>query len=395
MSSTPTFVRNQGLDILRGIAILLVLINHVEPSVLPGLPALNGAVGAVYWRLRSIGWSGVDMFFVLSGFLISGLLFKEIERTGSLALGRFWGRRAFKIIPSYAVLLAVLAWTGATAWLDTSSPTATVTSLVQHGLFLQNYLEHNPNGPTWSLAVEEHFYLLLPCLLLLFSQGGITPALFERRVLTSGLAVMIVVLIARCYHAWQSGVHTEDYRLSHFRIDSLFLGVLVQLLARRKHPIAQKIIAHPWWALAAAATLIAPSLVMGRSHPVMFTIGFTALGLGYALVLLVFSQGFDFRKPALLGRLLARIGTWSYNIYLWNFFFTGLPLGGYSLAQGWLASSIMHPLLEVIARGVLFIIVSIAVGAIFTWLVENPFIKLRDILLPASKQQPNQADPVS
>lgn len=393
MPPAPTFVRNQGLDILRGVAILLVLVNHVEPSVLPGLPELNGAAGAVYWRLRSMGWSGVDMFFVLSGFLISGLLFKELERTGSLALGRFWGRRAFKIIPSYAVLLAVLAWTGATEWLDTTSLATSVNSLLQHGLFVQNYLEHNPNGPTWSLAVEEHFYLLLPGLLLLLSRGA-TPVPFERRVLTAGLVVMVIVLATRCHHTWQSGVHSEDYRLSHYRIDSLFLGVLVQLVARRKHGLAQTIVSYPWWALTAAAVLIAPSLVMGRSHPVMFSIGFTGLGLGYALVLLVFSQGFDFRHPGLLGRILARIGTWSYNIYLWNFFITGLPLGGYALAQGWLAASISDPVPEVLARGALFIMVSIAVGAAFTWLVENPFLWLRDALLPAGRRTAIPATPI-
>lgn len=385
MTPAPAFVRNQGLDILRGIAILLVLVNHVEPSVLPGLPELSGAAGAVYWRLRSLGWSGVDMFFVLSGFLISGLLFKELERTGGLALGRFWGRRAFKIIPSYAMLLAVLAWTGATSWLDTTSASTVLSSLLQHGLFVQNYLEHNPNGPTWSLAVEEHFYLLLPGLLLLLSRRA-TPAQFERRVLITGALMMAVVLAGRCIHAWQVGVHTEDYRLSHFRIDSLFLGVLVQLLARRKHGLAHAVISHPWRALALASGLIAPSFFMGRSHPVMFSLGFTGLGLGYTLVLLVFSQGFDFRHPGLLGRVLARIGTWSYNIYLWNFFLTGLPLGGYALAQSWLAAGVADPVLEVIARGTLFILVSIAVGAAFTWLVENPFLWLRDAILPANRR---------
>jgi peptidoglycan/LPS O-acetylase OafA/YrhL len=385
MSSPPAFVRNQGLDILRGVAILLVLVNHVEPSVLPGLPELSGAAGAVYWRLRSLGWSGVDMFFVLSGFLISGLLFKELERTGSLALGRFWGRRAFKILPSYAVLLAVLAWAGATHWLDTSSPSMVLSSLIQHGLFVQNYLEHNPNGPTWSLAVEEHFYLLLPGLLLMLWRSA-SVAQFERRVLTVGVVVMAVVLAGRCLHAWQAGVHTEDYRLSHFRIDSLFLGVLVQLLARRKHGLALAVIKHPWRALAVAAMLIAPSFFMGRSHPVMFSVGFTGLGLGYALVVLVFAHGFDFRHPSLPGRVLAQIGTWSYNIYLWNFFLTGLPLGGYALAQAWLATGIADPMLEVVARGTLFIIVSVAVGAAFTWLVENPFLWLRDVVLPASRR---------
>jgi peptidoglycan/LPS O-acetylase OafA/YrhL len=164
-------------------------------------------------------------------------------------------------------------------------------------------------------------------------------------------------------------------------------------MARREHGLAQTILSHPWWALAAASVLIAPSLVMGRSHPIMFSIGFTGLGLGYALVLLVFSQGFDFRHPGLLGRILARIGTWSYNIYLWNFFLAALPLGAYALAQGWLASSLSDPVPEVLARGALFIGVSIAVGAAFTWLVENPFLWLRDALLPTSRRTTSPTPP--
>ena len=379
--SSPSFVRNQGLDILRGIAILMVLINHVEPGVLPGLPALNGAAGGVYWHLRSFGWSGVDMFFVLSGFLISGLLFKELERTGTLALGRFWGRRAFKVIPSYAVHLIVLSVTGATAWLDTTSLATTASSLVKHGLFCQNYLENNPNGPTWSLAVEEHFYLVMPCMLLLLAWKA-DLAQFERRVLYTGVTILVTVLAARCYHAIHSGVDAGDFRLSHFRIDSLFLGVLVQLLARRKHPIAKAVLGRPWLALAAAAVLIAPSFMLGRAHPLMFSVGFTSLGLGYALVLLVFAQGFDLRHPGPLGRSLATIGTWSYNIYLWNFFLVSLPLTQHLLKQSWLVNPVLHPVIAVLVRGGVFIITAIAVGAAFTKLVEAPFLWLRDRVIP-------------
>jgi peptidoglycan/LPS O-acetylase OafA/YrhL len=389
--SSPSFVRNQGLDILRGIAILMVLINHVEPGVLPGLPLLHGAVGGIYWRLRSFGWSGVDMFFVLSGFLISGLLFKELERTGTLALGRFWGRRAFKVIPSYAALLVVLAATGATSWLDTTSVSTVATSLVKHGLFCQNYLENNPNGPTWSLAVEEHFYLVMPCLLLLLAWKA-SLAQFERRVLFTGVTILVAVLVLRCVHTVQGGVDPGDFRLSHFRIDSLFLGVLVQLLARRKHPIAKAVLARPWLALAAAAVLIAPSFVLGRAHPLMFSVGFTSLGLGYALVLLVFAQGFDLRHPGALGRMLAIIGTWSYNIYLWNFFLVSLPVTQLILKQSWFVDPVQQPAMAVLLRGGVFALTAIAVGAAFTKVVEAPFLWLRDRVIPqAARPQPVDA----
>ena len=105
--------------------------------------------------------------FSLPGvFLISGLLFNELEKTGRLNWGRFWMRRGFKIWPSYLFLLLVLALTGATHYVDYHSPLSALGSILVHVFFLQNYLPGgNPNGPTWSLAIEEHFYLLLPILL--------------------------------------------------------------------------------------------------------------------------------------------------------------------------------------------------------------------------------------
>src|SRR6187402_2383755 len=96
--------RNQGLDVLRGLAVLLVVFNHFEPATIPGMVLPSGMFGWAYWRVHGLGWSGVDCFFVLSGFLMSGLLFKELQETGKLRLGRFWTRRCFTILPSYVFL---------------------------------------------------------------------------------------------------------------------------------------------------------------------------------------------------------------------------------------------------------------------------------------------------
>ena len=84
--------RMLALDVLRGLAVLLVIVWHW-----PGKGAGLGPLGAV----SHVGWTGVDLFFVLSGYLISGLLFKEWDRTGSIVLRRFWLRRGFKIWPAY------------------------------------------------------------------------------------------------------------------------------------------------------------------------------------------------------------------------------------------------------------------------------------------------------
>src|ERR1019366_6522082 len=145
--------RSPQLDLLRGMAVLLVIAHHYP----------------YYDYLYRVGWAGVDLFFVLSGFLISGLLFTDWKRTGRLSIGRFFLRRGLKIYPGFYVFLLI-----------------TALSLRLHGgrfwnevLFLQDYL---PNfwAHTWSLAVEEHFYLLLPFVLLIFSKSATPGKTFFR-----------------------------------------------------------------------------------------------------------------------------------------------------------------------------------------------------------------------
>jgi len=131
--------RNPSLDVLRGVAVLLVLGYHAQ------FPAFR------------IGWSGVDLFFVLSGFLISGLLFSDYKKFGHIRLGRFWFRRAFKILPSLYSLLAtlILITIRFGKWHQVSH-----IGYLGSALFFYNYLPLHTVpiiARTWSLAVEEHF----------------------------------------------------------------------------------------------------------------------------------------------------------------------------------------------------------------------------------------------
>ena len=137
-------MRNKRLDILRCVAVLLVLGRH---GIMEGV-----------WK--ETGWAGVDLFFVLSGFLISGLLFSEYKKTGSIDLPRFFIRRGFKIYPAFYVMLL-------TTFLVAASYGVYVPLGVwlREILFFQNY-KHGIWRHTWTLAVEEHFYLLLPLFLL-------------------------------------------------------------------------------------------------------------------------------------------------------------------------------------------------------------------------------------
>src|SRR5689334_22886162 len=122
------------LDGLRGIAILLVLGRHAGPGLRP---------------LWEFGWMGVDLFFVLSGFLVSGLLFHEYRRHGRIRPFWFLGRRGFKIYPAFYFLLLV-TWLLGRRFIPGRY-------FVYEALFVQNYFGFIWNQ-TWSLAVEEHFY---------------------------------------------------------------------------------------------------------------------------------------------------------------------------------------------------------------------------------------------
>src|SRR5437588_1674510 len=155
--------RSQALDILRFLAVLLVLWRHswvCSPQISPLLHSITAT-------LQRGGWIGVDLFFVLSGFLISGLLFKECQKTHQISLSRFFVRRGFKIYPPFWALLLF------TVVLEsiTNNKTAGKWILCEF-FFVQNYGDASQWGYTWSLAVEEHFYILLPLLLVVLLKVG-------------------------------------------------------------------------------------------------------------------------------------------------------------------------------------------------------------------------------
>src|SRR3989442_13551975 len=145
--------RVQQLDVLRGVAVVLVLGRHVELPATTVAPAVQAA--AAFWY--QIGWVAIDLFFVLSGFLLSGLLFTEYQKHGTVRIGRFLTLRRFKIYPAFYVMLA--ATVVATAY-HAQLPLGFLLKVLTEAGYLQNYLPP-VWGPTWSLAVEEHFYLLL------------------------------------------------------------------------------------------------------------------------------------------------------------------------------------------------------------------------------------------
>jgi len=197
------------LDILRAVAILLVLFRHG-----PIAPKEAGHFEGFVRVGACLGWAGVDLFFVLSGFLIGGLLFQEIKTYGSLDVRRFLIRRAFKIWPTYFVYLAFVFFFA--LFVTQEMPGRQLV----HGLFnnvihLQNYLG-SPRTHTWSLAVEEHFYLVWPLVVWSFRRAVlericlavIAVGLVLRIALSlAGVSELSISVLTPCRVASESGSH--------------------------------------------------------------------------------------------------------------------------------------------------------------------------------------------
>jgi peptidoglycan/LPS O-acetylase OafA/YrhL len=362
------------LDVLRGIAILLVLLRHPPVRVTD-----DSFLGALFKPFYFSGWVGVDLFFVLSGFLIGGLLFDEYRKQGSINLKRFWVRRAFKILPPYYAYIGI----GMIAAF-VLTPGGVLDKLLEvwesHAgtlLFVQNYSVLRYTH-TWSLAVEEHFYLLLPTTLALLLWGAVRSRRSEpfRAVPALYASVAVVCLVGRLLMA-NTGLPFSIYRqyvVTHLRIDSLLAGVCLAYLIRFRKPWIDAIRPARWALLLMGIACFVPTF-MGDMEQVqfMFTWQFTILQIGSAMLILFGATGSTMSAPPLLARTTACIGRWSYAIYLWHppmaMAGTLFILKAFGLpTDGW-----TYPLMMAIYIGLATLI-----GAIVTRLIETPALQLRD-----------------
>jgi peptidoglycan/LPS O-acetylase OafA/YrhL len=377
--------RYKSLDILRGLAIIMVLIAHLDPKFIPAIEKLSGIQGFAFWRLHTVGWAGVDLFFILSGFLISTILFKEMDRKGTIQCKRFWLRRGFKIWPSYLFLLLVLFLTRTTNFIDFSSPTSLLRDLGAHLFFMQNYLDHNPNGPTWSLAVEEHFYLLLPLLLIVLKKCA--DKYKKDWIDLIPYLTSFFVLLCLALRLWQATgpIAHNDYMESHFRMDALMIGVYCSYLFHKESKLIGYLNRNKAGAISIACILISPAFFLPCAHPFIFTIGFLLLSIAFSIILILFLTGLVKRwEDNVFFSVTAKIGTWSYNIYLWNYFLFKMKLPVFYQLNHLINENVTNVPMNIALQSMLFIGSSVLVGYLVTIMIEVPFVKLRDRLMPST-----------
>ncbi|WP_415910915.1 acyltransferase family protein [Oleiharenicola sp. Vm1] len=362
------------MDFLRGIAILLVCLGHHAIDLSAGYLS---PVVYVWYRL---GWTGVDLFFVLSGFLIGGLLFREIMEFGRLDTRRFIIRRGFKIWPLYAVYLVLAAFS---YWQSNGYDTHRLwVAIGPNLLHVQNYFP-TPLQHTWSLAVEEHFYLALPLLLWALLRWGNDRRLDRLPVVLGCVMVACALLrLPNLGHEFQPYTHGWP---THLRIDSLCVGVLVAYAYHNRLAWLEPIRTRPVMCLLVAALGLSPLLIWTAHNAPVYTIGYSVIAWAYALVLIAVCVGrvgsgiASVPGAAGVVRGVAYIGFYSYPIYLFHYRLGQMPAKW--MLRHWSGSG--WETTRWIAATSINLVTIVLIGVAFGKLAERPMLALRDRLFPA------------
>ena len=300
------------LEGLRAIAVSLVLLYHAA------VPGFGG------------GYVGVDVFFVLSGFLISGLLLRELETTGTISLASFYARRLRRLLPAVALLILVtvvasvlvlsplraadVAADGVAASLYASN----LRFAVQATDYLQSELAPSPLLHLWSLGVEEQFYLFWPALFLIVTRAG------SNRVRRIGVVVATVSVASFALSLWLTNANAPWAFFSlPSRAWELGIGAALAVTASRLATLPRALATAAGWL--GLAMIGAAGLLIDTNTPFP---GMAALlpTLGTALAMLPGMGGHAYGPVRLLGWRPARfLGRISYSLYLWHWPLLVLP----------------------------------------------------------------------
>lgn len=340
-------VRIPSLDGLRAVSISMVLVGHV-------LFSYHGH--RAEWSYFGNGDLGVSTFFVISGFLITALLLGEFEKTGTISLRHFYFRRALRILPPfYAFLLAVvIAWH--LGWI-TSDWRSCFSSL----FFIRDYMLPGDwyTGHSWSLSIEEQFYLFWPAALVFLGR---------KRGLRLALVLIAISPVVRVisHKFWNHG--NLDAFMFHMRLDGLMMGCILAILQDEQwFAQAWKRVEHSALAISSLVFLFGVSPALSHRF-----VGYYRMPAGYSLdnVAICYLLFYFVRNPLSVGgrilnwRPLIHIGILSYSLYLWQQLFLG--------------AGVAHPIMGIFS--------AVACAEASWHLVERPSLNLRSIL--SSKNRP-------
>ena len=364
--------RYDGLDTLRSLAIILVFVYHYRVFV---------SRAPSFGLISELGWTGVDLFFVLSGYLIGNQLFSGLAKGQALSVRAFYLRRALRTLPNFYVVLALFFLFPAVMGGNTPPP------LWRFLTFTQN-INLQPGtafSHAWSLCIEEQFYLLLPPVALMLARRG--------RIGSAWLAVVGGIAAGMAWRGlmWSrygtladngaQGYYPNVYYASLGRFDEFLPGVAVALIRNFHRDTWDRMLRHGnAWLAAGLVSTAGVYWLLERSYWIDgHGYGFAGTAFGYSLVAMAFSllvvaamsPGsllYRFRVPG-----AAALAAWSYAVYLVH-----KPVSQIVKAQ--LAPAGIGP------WGVLAIaaLASLAGGWLLHRVVETPFMNLRDRRLPSN-----------
>lgn len=354
--------RLRELDFLRGIAIILVIFRHQ----------------LLFDFLKTMGWIGVDLFFVLSGFLVSGLLFREYKKFGSVNPKLFLIRRGFKIYPIY--YLTLIGYILPRILLHKLDLTKVFYDLI----FVQNYALGwgYLYTASWSLAVEEHFYFGLALLLwLIFNKKTLSFDVkpngfsnFEKLLGLIFITILVLRLVSNYYFREDSVRHIT---MTHLRIDSLFFGVLIAYWYHFKQgQLKHFYLTHQSKLLIVAFSMLGFTPFI-EPLPSFFvkTIGFTLLYISFGIILIHFLVNTNVNNQinkifsVRVVDFVSKIGFCSYSIYvIHTFVITVVDI--IQIKNRFLAFAIVFS-------------VSVLSGFVMTYIVEKFFLNYRDKFFPS------------
>lgn len=313
------------LDGIRGMAIIMVICYHYFP----------------HWLLCNFGWTGVDLFFVLSGFLISSRLLPYLD--DKKIVSKFYLNRLLRIVPLYVAFLSLFFM----CWFLFVSKTTLLSYPFysnhwwQFFLFMQNWVFIYDFPPAavhlnhlWSLATEEQFYLVFPLFILLIKN--------RKKILIASVTLFILIILTRCTYFYLFISHNEYEKIywnTFFRMDSFLAGSILYLLYERK-AFVLNVSTSTKYLLGLIMLLLIAGIIINRTpnkNALFFTtVGYSIIAIVYAYFLhLALQKKNRFLNTLTLNRFMRYTGKISYGIYIfhWPVFLTGFTVMNYVFSK--------------------------------------------------------------
>lgn len=345
-----------ALDGLRGISILVVMCLH----------------GGMFWLFQG-GFLGVDIFFVLSGFLITSLLLEEWTQTGTINFRNFYIRRGLRLLPPLLLVIAICLLV--VTFFPPAQGSAEAAKSILVALYLSDWMPARVFPPlfhTWSLSIEEQFYLVWPLLLFFLLRLRISSR-FVVWGLFAGVLMLNVNRAVLWYHHTEANL-VRVYVSLDTRSDTLLIGCIAGILVSGALIRPSKLTSTVLRIMTVASALAVTVLIFAISatFPPMYYGGFSAIGFMVATIIIgLFYAPLNFANTILEFPLLRWFGRLSYGLYLWHYpvylfydsLFGPFPIRSYTL--------------RICSTFVVKFLLAVAVSSLSFYFVEQPALRLK------------------